>query len=333
MERVKVLQVGFWEKTTVVRDANGGLSVRKQSTDAGSRSPWGLSALREEIRFLRGLSKKALQYYPPLLEAWDQPSDVGYRIPYYADYRDVSSLLREGRFLQREADEMQALLAEAVFDLTHERLDRGSIVPHLKETIETAISSLTKLPKLSSCIVDSTIELNGQELPGLAAAYELSVNSNAMTALESLPSYRLHGDLILENILWNPTGGPRLRLIDPVSVAGISCGPAAFDLVKYASYATGELFALRSGIIEAGPLPGGTGAFVYKVPRVAAFADTDLSSSFSREFERRHGPRNTGVEHLLDSYFSLVMAVNTQGVQQWGRVLKGIQALTAAAGH
>ena len=56
-------------------------------------------------------------------------------------------------------------------------------------------------------------------------------------------------------MLWRPAddaagNSPQLVLIDPVSVAGVTRGPPLFDLVKYESYATGELLALRSEWVD-----------------------------------------------------------------------------------
>jgi hypothetical protein len=332
VELVKVLQDGFWESTSVVRDAQGCLFVRKQSTAAGADSPWGHQALREEIRFLGSVPDAAKIYYPPLVDHWDDPVNgkVGYCIPYYADYENVSIAVRNESLSQSEADEIQRHLSTAIIEATHVPAPPCGIVQHIRETIEDAILRLRKLPDFASCIDTREIEINGSVMPGLGRAYALARDSAAMKMLDSLPTVRLHGDLILENILWSATGTPPLRLIDPVSVAGIASGPAAFDLVKYASYASGELYALRSGAIQTRPASEGSNAFIYHPPELPAFTRIDLLSGFARAFEQRHGPPNPAVDRLLDGYFSLVMAVNTSGQQQWGRIIKGILSLNTA---
>jgi len=332
VDQVKVLQDGFWERTTVVRDSCGELSVRKESTSAGVASPWGQTALREEIQFLSSVPNLARHYYPPLLDRWDDRASesVGYRIPFYGDYENVSDATRSGTLSQAEADNIQGHLSKAILEATHQPAPDTPIVPHIRETLEHTIAHLRALPEFTVCVDSPEIAINGSTLRGLIHAYHQVRNSKAMTTLESLPTVRLHGDLILENILWNTSAEPPLRLIDPVSVAGIWRGPAAFDLVKYASYATGELFALRSGAIQAGPTSGDCLSFVYTPTVIPAFTEIDLLSGFASAFEAHHGPRNPHVEHLLDGYFSLVMAVNTRGIQRWGRVLKGILALNAA---
>lgn len=336
MRSLRVLQNGFWETTTLEEDAGGRRYVCKASTPAGAHSPWGLTALRAEIGFLRSLPPAARRFYPELLGHWDDAGDpaaprVGYRIPYYGDYRDVSACLQDGLLSQQDADAIQALLAEAVFEATHCPSGRFAIGAHLIATIETALPRLRALPEFADCINLPEIVINGTVVPGLDAAFTRVRASAAMKRIDALPTVRLHGDLILENVLWRPGDAPAIRLIDPVSVAGIWQGPAVFDLVKYASYATGELFALRAGMINAGPAPRQANAYVYEVPPLPAFRRVDLLSAFARAFEQSHGVRDPAAEHLLDGYFALVMAVNTAGIQHWGRVLKGILALHAAA--
>ena len=333
MEFVSVLQDGFWERTTVVRDESGELFVHKESTPAGADSPWGQTALREEIRFLGSVPAQAHPYYPPLQESWDDQTTgrVGYRIPFYPDYENVSAALRRGALSQDDADQIQAHLADAVVEATHQPAPASGFVDHLLKTIEKAFSRLRELPEFATCIDAPEISINGVPLLGLASAYERARTSPAMATLKALPSVCLHGDLILENILWNPSAERPLLLLDPVSVAGIWHGPAAFDLVKYASYASGELYALRSGAVRAGPDSQDSSSFHYQISLPPAFTHIDLQSSFNQAFEKRHGARDPRIEHLHDGYFSLVMAVNTTGPQQWARVLKGILALNAAA--
>ncbi|MEZ5325720.1 MAG: hypothetical protein R3F19_11740 [Verrucomicrobiales bacterium] len=296
MEHVRVLQDGFWERTAIVRDATGRLLVRKESTAAGADSPWGRTALREEIRFLDTVPGLAKNYYPPLVDHWDHSASngsVGYCIPYYDGYENVSVALRNGSLSQADADQIQCHLADAILEATHQPASPFGIVRHVCDTIEDAITRLRKLPDFASCIDSAELKINECVMPGLSRAYDRARESPAMQTLGSLPTIRLHGDLILENILWNPAGDPPLRLIDPVSVAGISSGSAAFDLVKYASYATGELYALRSGAIKTGPTPGERDAFTYEpapcLPSVASIccpvSRAHSSSAMGREIK------------------------------------------------
>ncbi|MGK0187097.1 MAG: hypothetical protein ACI9R3_002883 [Verrucomicrobiales bacterium] len=332
MQHVRVLQDGFWERTTVVRDQAGQLFVCKETTSAGIDSPWGQNALRAEIQFLKSVSPEAAPYYPPLIDDWEDTDTgtIGYRIPFFSDYPTVAEAVLQGTLTQVESDTIQSNLAKAVFAATHRPVPHVDFVTHVSDTIDDAVARLCELHQFTDCIEASDITINDKSMPGLRQCFAMLKVSPAMKELESLPTVRLHGDLILENVLWNADGSPPLRLIDPVSVAGITHGPAAFDLVKYASYATGELYALRSGNVPAGPVIAEPQTFRYAPPRLPAFSRVDLLSVFASAFEDYHGERNPRVERLLDGYFSLVMAVNTSGVQQWGRILKGILELNAA---
>ena len=104
---------------------------------------------------------------------------------------------------------------------------------------------------------------------------------------------RLHGDLFLENMLWRPAddaagNSPQLVLIDPVSVAGVMGGPPLFDLVKYESYATGELPALRSEWVEVAGFDG-SDDYRYRVrwdsAELAPFRRLDWHTRFRRAFD------------------------------------------------
>lgn len=333
MEHVRILQDGFWERTAVVRDENGRLFVRKESTRAGVDSPWGQKALRAEIDFLRNLSPKARKYFPPLVDDWQdaQSGCIGYLIPFYSEYHTAAEAVLKSSLTQPESDRLQTLLAEAVFSATHQPAAPVDFVSHLKSTIENAIVRLRNHPQFRDCVDSTEVSINGKIFPGLSACFDRVCESPAMAKLKTLPTVLLHGDLILENVLWNPEAGNPIRLIDPVSVAGITRGPALFDLVKYVSYASGELFALRTGKVIAGPDSENASSYEFTLPLLPPFRRIDLLTVFNRAFETVHGERSPQIEQLLDGYFSLVMAVNTQGAQQWGRVLKGILALHAAS--
>src|SRR5690606_27634077 len=127
------------------------------------------------------------------------------------------------------------------------------------------------------------------------------------------PSVRLHGDFFLENILWCHApvkdDQPRLVLIDPVSVAGVFVGPPVFDLVKYESYARGELLALRSAWVEVvGFEPRSTGEYRYHIvwdePGLATFRVRNWHSRYRNAFEKKFGAVDLRMYRLIDGYFS-----------------------------
>lgn len=261
-EVIRTLKDGYWDRTEVIELPGGERRVRKW-TKGAAFGPWGVESLRREIRYLSSLPERTAAVFPPVLAAWDDQSaapDVGYEMPFYADHIDAGELARCGTLEQDEIDGFQDALAEAVFDNLHAPLvAQESLAGHVSSVVEQAWQALEKDPALSVLIDATDIELNGRRVFGPRTAFErIRSETDALSALDAGPSVRLHGDLFLENILWRrtesePTGDtPSLILVDPVSVAGVMCGSPVFDLVKYVSYATGELLALRSEWVELG---------------------------------------------------------------------------------
>ena len=126
---------------------------------------------------------------------------------------------------------------------------------------------------------------------------------------------------------------PRLVLIDPVSVAGVASGPPLFDLVKYESYATGVLPALRFGWLDVGGFDGGDDYWTqvrWQSAELAPFLTFDWHTRFRRAFEAKYGPVERRAFHLIDGYFNVAMAVNTNGTQRRARLLKATQDFNAA---
>lgn len=346
---IRTLKDGYWDRTEVIELPDGERRVRKR-TKGGSFGPWGIASLRREISFLRSLPERAAGVFPPLLAAWDDETtanpEVGYEMPFYADHLDAGELARSGSLTQHEIDEFQNALAEAVFDRLHQPVAaEESLAGHIVSVVEQAWHTLEKDPALAPLIHAPSLVLNGARIPGPFQAFErIRSETSVLSALDAGPCVRLHGDFFLENILWRPAAveptmeAPRLLLIDPVSVAGVRCGPPVFDLIKYVSYATGELLALRSEWVEADDqeLAGGAGGpgHVYRIrweePGLQPFRTRDWHTRFSQVFEARHGPVNRRLYELIDGYFSVAMAVNTHGKQRRARLLKATAAFNAA---
>jgi hypothetical protein len=126
-------------------------------------------------------------------------------------------------------------------------------------------------------------------------------------------------------------------LIDPVSVAGVMRGPPLFDLVKYVSYAKGELPALRSEWVDIAGFNDEERGYAcqirYHAPELAPFSARDWHSRLTRAFEAKYGSTPARLYALIDAYFSLAMAVNTQGVQRRARLLKATADLNAVLGN
>jgi hypothetical protein len=340
---VRTLKDGYWERTEVVELPDGSLRVRKCSKGEAPPGPWGVAALRKEIEYLSTLPEAARGAFPPVLAAWDDPSaappQVGYELPFYVTHADAGQLAREGALAQPEIDLFQDTLASVVFDALHvpTGTETEPLSLHLAAVVRQALDALEADPELAPVIAAASLRLNGERRAGTRAAFERALEGGALTAaLDDEPQVRLHGDLFLENTLWDrtaPAASPGLLLIDPVSVAGVAAGPPLFDLVKYESYATGELLALRSEWMDVVGFDG-SGEYWSRVrwrcAELARFRTFDWHTRFRRAFEAKYGSVNRRAYHLIDGYFSVAMAVNTTCVQRRARLLKATEDFDSA---
>lgn len=338
---MRTLKDGYWDRTEIVQLPEGPLRVRKTSKGDAPPGPWGVEALRREIAYLATLTEPAQAVFPPLLAAWDDqgsPPKVGYEVPFYAGHEEAGELARRGSLSQSQIDEFQDGLAEALLDRVHPSehapLDASEppLSEHVRQVMAHALAALESDPALATLIRAEVVQLNQRRVAGPAAAFaRIQSDGEILARLDSEPQVRLHGDFFLENILWQPappleSGAPRLVLIDPVSVAGVMRGPPLFDLVKYVSYAKGELLALRSEWVDVTGFDDGDAGYVYQfrrdAPELAPFSARDWHSRLERAFAAQYGSTPASLYALIDAYFSLAMAVNTHGVQRRARLLK-----------
>jgi hypothetical protein len=348
---IRTLKDGYWDHTEVIEMTDGSLRVRKRNRADIAPTPWGLESLRREIHYLADVSSQPAALFPPLLDHWDTPRedqsfDVGYDHPFYANHRDAGQLARETALAQTEIDQFQDQLAEALLHHVHRSVTAAEpLSAHLNEAVHQAFESLARLPELAKLLHTPQIELNGCSALGPVAAWrEISHRSDLLAQADLAPQVRLHGDFFLENILWasKPQGAPPLVLIDPVSVAGVSVGPPVFDLVKYVSYATGELLALRSEWLTVSgfePTENSSSltklpAYAYRLkmehPGLAPLQECNWHARLHAAFVAHYGPVNQRLYHLIDGYFSAAMAANTSGAQQKARLLKATLEFNSA---
>lgn len=335
----RVLKDGYWDRTEVVELDDGTRRVRKFSKGAAA-GPWGVQTLRAEIHYLRTLPPAVQGWFPDVLNAWVESESLGYEMPFYENLRDAAAQILDGSLQQKQADKLQEELAKVVFRHLHVPAPAAPpVAAHVEKTIREALAELEADAELRGLISAEAVQINGQRLPGPGRAFQqLAAQRRVFNTLGAPPAVRLHGDLFLENILYcaeAPAGEKRLVLLDPVSVAGVSAGPALFDLVKYESFATGELFALRNELVDAGP--DGNGGWKVRVrweaPELRPFRMLDLRTRFRGHYRARHGEIERVPYRLLEAYFALVMARNTKGLQRSARVLKAAEALGELAGH
>jgi hypothetical protein len=343
---VGTLQDGFWDLTEVIELADGSRRVRKRSKGATAERPWGPESLRREIHYLKTASPRAASALPPLLASWDRlvegVVEVGYEMPFYPDHRDCGTLARAATPGQEEIDRFQRELAEAVLKRLHEPAPvdpaREPLSRHMTGAVRQAFDGLVGDPAFAALIEAEEIELNGRRARGPRAVFEKIVRETDMLAvIDDTPAVRLHGDLHLENILWRPlaVGGaePRLILIDVVSVAGVTFGLPLWDLVKYESYATGELMALRSERVEVAGMGEGSGRYRSRIrtedPGLAPFQARNWHAVFHAAFADRHGPVDQRAYRFIHGYFNAAMALNTTGIQRQGRLLRATEDFNA----
>jgi hypothetical protein len=341
---LRTLKEGYWDHTEVIVLENGSHRVRKRNAVSAAAGPWAVESLRREIRYLTGLTPRASTVLPPVLAWWDREyngiPDIGYEMPFYAGHTDAGELARSGTLSQSEIDRFQHQLAEAVLERLHEPLAADEpLSHHMVTVIRQALDGLAREANFERLIDAESIELNGDCALGPRKALErIIAETDVLAALDGCPSVRIHGDFFLENILWRsaaaPLDEPPLILVDPVSVAGISCGPPLFDLVKYESYATGELLALRSERVEVNGIDSTYGRYAWRIrwedPALAPFKSHTWHATFRRAFEAHYGAPEPRLYRLIDGYFSLAMALNTGGVQRQARLLKATSDLNAA---
>lgn len=340
---VRVLCDGYWDRTEVIQLKDGTLRVRKASKGADSAGPWGVSTLRSEIQYLRCLDDKAARHFPKLYSAWEDGVSVGYEAEYIQDAEVAGDLAQSASLDQVQADIFQEKLARIVFDFIQIPIapHKQSLSEHIIHAIKEVFTRLSREGELAPLIEATTVTINNKKQSGPRTAMaRLVQDETALQSVNSNPQVKLHGDCFLENILVScPSSEPdwpkRVILVDPVSVAGVFQGNPLFDLVKYESYARGELLALRSEKIEVNGFENPSqGRYVYRVceeeETIKPFYQIDWYSRFRAAYISRHGEIDMPAYNLLDAYFALVMAACTGGQQRLGRLLKGTIALNAA---
>lgn len=338
---LRTLRDGYWDRTDVIRLPDGSMRVRKVSKGAQA-GPWGEVVLRREIGYLSSLAGPVADVFPKVLAAWDCGADVGYEMSYIDETRDVGAIAQAGEVDQAKADRFQDLLGTVVFDLIHVPVPAvQSLGAHVRESLGYALATLEKEPALAPLILAGRIRVNGQLMAGTRRTVErICERSGPLSTLDAGPCVRLHGDCFMENILApevvaDARWPARLTMVDPVSVAGVSEGHPLFDLVKYESYATGELLALRSGMVQVDGFDEPSGQYVYRVradePTLQPFTRVDWRRGFRASYLNKYRTVHLPTYHLLEGYFALVMAVCTSGAQRRARLLKATMALNEAA--
>lgn len=336
---VSTLRDGYWDRTDLIRLEDGCLRVRKVSRGAEASGPWGTNTLRREIEYMRRLQGDTARWFPVLLAAWDNGPDLGYEMSFIPEAADVGSLAQEAAFTQPQADLFQDTLGHVVFHLLHQPLaSSDELAVHVRDVMFYALSQLEHLDEFHPILSAKSVQINGHTMPGLhRAAQKVMQKTPLLDALAKPPCVCLHGDLFLENILLpqnadNTDRPARLTLLDPVSVAGVFRGHPLFDLVKYESYATGELLALRAERLVADGFDSPEkNSYTYHIlgnnPAIRPFLDINWHSRFRAAYVSKYGAVHLPAYHLLDAYFALAMSLTARSLHRRGRVLKATLAI------
>ena len=339
---VRTLRDGYWDRTELIRLGDGSLRVRKTSKGTAAPGPWGVGTLRREIEYLKAWQGKAADLFPALLAAWDDGAQLGYEMACVEDSIDVGTLAQSAAMTQQQADMFQDSLGQAVFELLHQPVaPHESLASHVQQTITEALAQLRLHNEFVPLIDADAVRINDTRLAGLQSAMQRLLRwPAALETLDAAPCVRLHGDLFLENVLMPQQRDAaawldQFKLIDPVSVAGVDRGHPLFDLVKYESYATGELLAMRAEkvYVDGFAAPSAAG-YVYRVcaddPAIKPFHTIDWHSRFRAAYVKQYGQVDHRAYCLLEAYFALAMALCTSGLHQQARILKATLALNEA---
>ncbi len=344
---MRTLQTGWWEDVLLV-DVDGAPRVRKRLHRLDA--PWAREVFIQEWRYLRGLPASLRPPFVQVLAECDEllanppPSDrpLWFDMEHLDGFTDVRALLAEGGLdishgcCTGETICLQELLIAALLDglyrLPGAPFEADRIIwPVIEQVLALALTDA----ELGAYARADSLDINGEVHANLRRTVPTARADDRVRAqLESVPSVRLHGDLFYENVLYR-ADPPAIRLIDPVSVAGVEAGPVVFDRVKFASWLGGELYALRHGAFELSGEPGGTPPRVQYVwdendPVLSALQEVDLGSGVLAAMDELTGPSDEA-QAVLEAYFNLAMVANTPMPQKLLRYARAVERLAAWA--
>ncbi len=338
---LREIQTGWWEDVLLVR-VDGEPRVRKvlHRLDA----PWAREVFVKEWRYLRGLPDAVSPWFVRVLDECEAlratPIRTDRRLWFDMEplegFTDVRTLLAEGRFSALEAEQVDRLLVDALvhglYRLPGEPFEPEQIVwPVMQQVLRIAMDD----PDLARFARAERIVVNGRSLANLQHVLPMVWGDARPTAqLRDAESVRLHGDLFYENVMFRPDP-PAVRLVDPVSVAGVEAGPIVFDRVKFASWTGGELYALRHGAFGlTGDAEGATPSVDYawsrEDPVIANLDRIRPGGTLLEAMDTLTGPCEEA-RAVLDAYFALAMAANTPMPQKLLRYARSVERLAAWA--
>ena len=208
MEIVKELKGGSLSKTVVIFDGDRYL-VRKLISRTHNRE-YGLVRWQSQIRKLQ-LLNNFLPFSTPIIERVGEENNYFfYDIPYYENSVNCSDALLQGESTQ--------LIAESIVELLKGMVSiklgsvRGSLSLYICEEI------LSPLQQASDHIDTGILQLYNNEKrifhDAIESAVSIATELHHKYRVLEVPESLTHGNLTLENLLWDPNT-KKLTMIDP----------------------------------------------------------------------------------------------------------------------
>ena len=333
---VRPLQTGWWENVLLV-EVDGQRRVRKELHRLDA--PWARDVFIKEWRYLRDLPASLRPPFVSILAECDElrsarpPDDcpLWFDMEYLDGFSDVRALLADGYIDPRDAERIQdgliAALLDGLYHLAGEPFQADRIV---WPVIEQVLSFAMQDDDLADYARADVLTVNDTDVPNLRRTWGAArADDDARRQLDDAAAVRLHGDLFYENVLYR-ADPPAIRLVDPVSVAGVAAGPIVFDRVKFASWLSGELYELRHGgfTLQGDParsVPRVNYAWSMDDPVLRHLREVDLGGRVLEAMDERVGPSDEA-QAVLHAYFNLAMVPNTpmpQKLLRYARAAEG----------
>jgi len=208
MDIINILKGGSLSKTVVIQDG-GRKFVRKFISHKINRE-FGLVRWQSQIRKLQLLNKFVPQYSVAIEKIGIFEDSYFYDIPYFDGAVNCYEALIDGEDVDLIAEEMAVLLSKMA-DIQYGKT-RGALNIYLSEEVRAPLEmALNAVKENSLNLTMPEIELFNEEVSrGLILIDELLQDTKETELKESLT----HGNLTLENVLWNKETN-KIVMIDP----------------------------------------------------------------------------------------------------------------------
>ena len=285
--------------------AHSGCARARGATRRPGPGAWRRCARRSRIcrRCRRGLARCSPLCWPRGTTLPRTRPASGTRSPSMPITSTPARWRASARSRSAEIDQFQDALAEVVLERVHASAPAADepLSVHLVSVVDHALGALEADPDLARLVRAESIRLNGKPQAGPRAAFaRASADSALLAALDAEPQVRLHGDLLLENVLWRRPDMDAVSGSRPAAPADRS-GVGRRRHERPAAVRPREVRVLRDG--RAGGLAIRLGGrrrvrrrrrlpygVRWQSAELAAFRSLDWHTRFRRAFEARYGP-------------------------------------------